>query len=39
MSAVNPATHIQCDIFAGDSATYAFGYAWDQRTPRCGKIR
>jgi len=39
MTAINEQLGRQCDIFAGDSAKWAFGYAWDSRVPRCGKIR
>jgi hypothetical protein len=39
MSAINSQTEIQCDVFAGDSAHWAFGYAYDSRMPRCGKLR
>ena len=39
MSAINAATEVQCDVFSGDSAKWAFGYAYDNRSPRCGKIR
>lgn len=39
MSAINTKSDIQCDVFAGDSARWAFGYAYDNRSPRCGKTR
>jgi hypothetical protein len=39
MSAINTNTEVQCDVFAGDSAKWAFGYAYDNRSPRCGHIR
>jgi hypothetical protein len=39
MTAINSKTEIQCDVFMGDSATWAFGYAYDRGAPRCGKIR
>jgi len=39
MSAINSRTDIQCDAFVGDSARWAFGYAFDPRVPACGKVR
>jgi len=39
LSAINSKTEVQCDVFAGDSAKWAFGYAYDNRLPRCGKLR
>jgi hypothetical protein len=39
MTAINSKTEIQCDVFMGDSATWAFGYAYDRGAPRCGKVR
>lgn len=39
MTAIDNSTQRQCDIFAGDSAHWAFGYAYDPRVPACGKAR
>jgi hypothetical protein len=39
MTAIDNVTNRQCDVFAGDSAHWAFGYAYDPRIPACGKIR
>jgi hypothetical protein len=39
MTAINSKTEVQCDVFSGDSAAWAFGYAYDNHTPRCGKMR
>ncbi len=39
MSAINETADLQCDVFAGDSARWAFGYAYDPRMPRCGRVR
>ena len=39
LSAVNQSRKVQCDMFTGDSARNAFGYAFDPRIPRCGKVR
>jgi hypothetical protein len=39
MTAIDNSTLRQCDIFAGDSARWAFGYAYDPRVPACGKLR
>jgi hypothetical protein len=39
MTAVDNVTNRQCDVFAGDSAHWSFGYAFDPRVPACGTIR
>jgi hypothetical protein len=39
MSAIDNVLERQCDVFAGDSARWAFGYAYDTRMPGCGKLR
>jgi len=39
LTAVDHPRQRQCDVFAGDSAFWAFGYAFDPRVPACGKIR
>ena len=39
MSAVNTKTGKQCDVFSGDSAKWAFGYAYDVGRPACGDLR
>ena len=39
MTAIDNVTNRQCDVFAGDSAHWSFGYAYDPRMPACGKIR
>jgi len=39
MSAINTKSGLQCDLFAGDSAKWAFGYAYDPGRPNCGKLR
>src|SRR3990172_2523345 len=39
LTAVDHPRQRQCDVFAGDSAFWAFGYAFDPRAPACGKIR
>jgi len=39
LSAIDNKTHRQCDLFTGDSAKMAFGYAYDPSQPACGKVR
>ena len=39
MSAIDNKQERQCDMFSGDSARWAFGYAFDPRMPACGKLR
>lgn len=39
LSAIDNKTHRQCDLFTGDSAKMAFGYAYDPSMPACGKVR
>jgi hypothetical protein len=39
MTAIDNTTDRQCDIFAGDSAHWAFGHPYDSRVPACGKLR
>ena len=39
MTAIDHEVRRQCDIFTGDSARWAFGYAYDPRRPGCGPIR
>lgn len=39
LSAIDNRSKRQCDLFTGDSAKMAFGYAYDPSMPACGKIR
>jgi hypothetical protein len=39
LSAIDHRSGRQCDLFTGDSAKMAFGYAYDPSQPACGKVR